>query len=73
MNPDITFTYEGVTYTVDAEAYQSGRILLPDKRLLIVDSWIETYPPKPDKVHEPDVVELANLLEAHIAVEEEQE
>lgn len=49
-NGAIGFEFEGQGYQVNPKAYELGFIRLPDGRLLRVDSWFETMPPKPDGV-----------------------
>lgn len=74
MEPDIKFEFEGQSYTVAYKAYDLGRILLPDGRMLVVDAWLETYPPQPQGLHathhvftdkEPE--EIAQLMKCAIA------
>lgn len=43
-----SFTFEDKRYEVSDEAYdQGGNIKLPDGRVLEVDGWFESLPPKP--------------------------
>jgi len=43
-----SFTFEGRVYKVSREAYdQAGNIQLPDGRVLEVDGWLESSPPRP--------------------------
>jgi hypothetical protein len=46
----ITFMFEGVTYQVSPDAYDTDLIKLPDGRLLRVEGWIEKAPPSPIKL-----------------------
>ena len=78
MDQDITFEFEGVTYTVSHEAYGLDKIVLPDSRVIGVEAWVETEPPTPEGLYEIDhayrdrsVVQVANLMEAVIAVVKE--
>jgi len=43
---DIHFTHQGVSYTVDMDAYQVNNILLPTGEMLEVQMWLESYPPQ---------------------------
>lgn len=52
MDPDITFEFEGKRYTVSSRAYDVPYIVLPDKRLLVAERWLESYPPQPQGLHE---------------------
>lgn len=52
MDPDITFVYQGKTYTVSGQAYTRSQITLPDGRVLNVLAWGETYPPQPLEIEE---------------------
>jgi hypothetical protein len=52
MDPDITFEYEGRHYTVESKAYDLGRIILPDGRMLEAKAWLESYPPQPQGLYE---------------------
>jgi len=51
MDPDITFEFEGRHYMVEFKAYDLGRIVLPDGRMLEAEAWLESYPPKPQGLH----------------------
>jgi hypothetical protein len=50
MDHDIQFEFEGKTYKVDIEIYETGDFikipLLPQPKLLVPLSWEESYPPK---------------------------
>ncbi len=48
----ITFEYEGVLYTASLLAYELNRIVLPDRRILEADAWLESNPPMPNGLHE---------------------
>ena len=50
----IRFDYKGMDYEVDIDVYDSvtHRILLPDRTLLRVDSWLESNPPQPGRLTE---------------------
>jgi len=50
----IRFDYKGMDYEVDIDVYDSvtHRILLPDRTLLKVDSWLESNPPQPRRLTE---------------------
>ncbi len=72
----ISFRFDGSAYVVDYEAYELGRILLPDGCLLEPNSWTNSNPPEPIGLHEVshefkelEIVEIANKLEAVIAEE----
>lgn len=72
----ISFRFGGSGYVVDYEAYELGRILLPDGRLLEPNSWTNSNPPEPIGLHEVShefkelgLVEIANKLDAVIAEE----
>jgi hypothetical protein len=52
MDCPINFEFEGQLYTVDASAYDLNRIILPDKRILEADRWLESLPPVPEGLHE---------------------
>jgi hypothetical protein len=43
----IRFVYSGRRYVVGGEAYPDSLILLPDRSLLEVRSWLESDPPQP--------------------------
>jgi hypothetical protein len=70
----IIIEFEGVKYEVDLEAYETDKILLPDGRLLQVQGWHESHPPKPVKLCEVKhnfkgtAVETANYFGAVLAV-----
>jgi hypothetical protein len=51
MDPRIKFEFEGHRYTVEARAYDQGRIILPDGRMLEAEAWLESFPPKPQGLH----------------------
>jgi hypothetical protein len=42
----IRFELDGVVYLVDLKAYDTDSFVLPDKRIVDVDMWAETNPPK---------------------------
>ncbi len=71
----ITFDFEGRTYTVGIEAYKLDRIVLPDGRVLEVEGWHESYPPKPKRLHNINHIftdkpeEIANFMNATVAEE----
>ncbi|MFH1648149.1 MAG: hypothetical protein ABIA11_00245 [Patescibacteria group bacterium] len=74
MDPDITFTWKGKKYTVEARAYDTPHIVLPDGTVLRVTMWLETYPPKVGKAEEVNhlfkdmpVVEIAENMYACVA------
>ena len=48
----IFFSFEEMYYTTDAEAYDLNIIVLPDGRVLEVEGWLESNPPKPAGLHE---------------------
>lgn len=52
MDPEIDFTYDGKKYTVSSKAYDLNCIVLPDRRVLEADKWLESYPPQPVGLHE---------------------
>jgi hypothetical protein len=75
---DIAFKFEGLRYVVDAEAYDKGKIILPDGRMLEAESWKETDPPEPIGLHEVNHTflsfepeKIAQLLDAVLAIEVE--
>ncbi len=43
----ITFTFEGTSYRLDQTAVGNVEIMIPDGRILIVDSWSESFPAQP--------------------------
>ncbi len=43
----IEFVYEGVTYHVSDSAFDVGRIVLPDGRVLELEGWSKMDPPIP--------------------------
>lgn len=70
----ITFEYEGVKYEVDMEAYDLGKIVLPNGTLLEVVTWTNEDPPKPLLMHRiynnypySDIRQLANHFDAVLA------
>lgn len=70
----ITFEYEGVKYEVDLEAYESGKIILPDGTLLEIETWTKADSPTPLVVHRiqhnylyTDLKDLANHFDAVLA------
>jgi hypothetical protein len=52
---EIKFTFEGVRYGVDRWAYDQNMMKLPDGRLLLVEGWLESYPPQPAKLKATDL------------------
>lgn len=48
----ITFEFEGLMYVVGNKAYETGRIVLPDARMLEAERWIEAFPAQPEGLHE---------------------
>lgn len=76
MDPEITFEYESRKYTVESKAYDLGRIILPDGRMLEANAWMESYPPQPQGLHEVNHTfsgmepeKIAHLLNAVVAKE----
>ncbi len=76
MDPEITFEFEGQMYTVEAKAFELGRIILPDPdgRLLEANKWIESYPAQPEGLHNVphlfeglDAEAIAHLLNGVVA------
>jgi len=72
----IAFKYEGQRYVVDSKAYDLNKIVLPDGRMLEAESWLESYPPQPQGLHEVnhtfkdlDPEKIAELLNGVVAVE----
>lgn len=61
INPDIIFDFEGRRYKCPIDAYELGRILLPDGRILGIRSWRETYPPQPNDLY---IIENLNAVSA---------
>lgn len=51
MDPFIQFRWEGLPYECPPKAYVLGKIVLPDGRVLIVESWLESNPPQPRGMH----------------------
>jgi len=49
---DIYFSYDGQRFVVEGRAYDVGRIVLPDGRLLEASGWLESMPPQPTGLHE---------------------
>ena len=43
----IRFNFEGKSYQVGLEAYDTSIITLPDGRILVVSGWLESFPPIP--------------------------
>jgi len=75
MNPDIAFEFEGRHYLVESTAYDKGRIVLPDGRMLEA-AWSESFPPQPKDLHELNHTfksltseKVANLMNASLAKE----
>lgn len=52
MDPEIEFMYEGTRYTVPYRAYDLNRIVLPDRRVLEANNWLESDPPQPEGLRE---------------------
>ena len=76
MDPEITFEFEGRKYTVESKAYDLGRIILPDGRMLEAQAWLESYPPQPQGLHEVNHIfksmepeKIAGLLNGVVAKE----
>ncbi len=76
MDPEIRFEFEGRKYTVESKAYDLGRIILPDGRMLEAEAWLESYPPQPEGLHEVnhtfkalEPAKIAELLDAVVAKE----
>ena len=74
----IAFKYEDRLYAVDMKAYDLNRIVLPDGRMLEATAWLESYPPKPQGLHEVNHTfksyepeKIAQLMNAVVAVEVE--
>lgn len=70
----IRFEYEGVWYEVDPEAFEAGKIILPDGRLYEVETWTRSEPPIPldliliqHRYLYSDLRKLANRFDAVIA------
>lgn len=53
MSDRIVFEHEGQTYSVPPEAYNTDRIILPDRRMFEI-GWSETNPPTILQMHEID-------------------
>jgi len=49
-SPNITFEFEGQKYVCPAEAYDLSHIVLPDGRILSVNTWLESIPPQPQQI-----------------------
>lgn len=51
LNNKIRFEYEGITYECGMGSYDKNLpILLPCGRIVQVQRWMETYPPKPANI-----------------------
>lgn len=68
MDPDITFEFEGKKYTVSSRAYDVPYIVLPDSRLLQANAWLESYPPKPEGLHEVPSLFAVKMKPAALAL-----
>lgn len=43
---DITFDFDGKTYTAPMSAYDATFIVLPDGTAISPNGWLESFPPK---------------------------
>jgi hypothetical protein len=51
MDPFIEFEWKGVKYEVPREASVLNKIVLPDGQVLTADSWLDSEPPRPMRLH----------------------
>ncbi len=61
---EIIIVFEGIEYRISAKVYDEREPLvrLPDGRLIMILSWYEIFPPRPNKVVEVEVWKAEEVI-----------